>query len=252
MPKQYKRPLVFVGSRTDMEPLIEIAEDTGYQILGILDRFYVGKKIEGIDVIGSDLELPEHELNDFCDFFVATYFSGTTNVHNNNENTFLLRLERINLVRQAGCNLANLIHPNTEISKSAKLGKNLLLFNGVYIESHVTVGSFSQFMYHSVAAHHSVIGKNCTFLPDSGCVGHTVIGENVTIGINTRVLFSGDQPTRIGNNVVIGPGMSILKSIPDNSVVRVNGKIANNEHFTVDTHCDLIVAPSYRRLTKEN
>mgnify|MGYP003322360985 FL=1 len=187
---KYRRPLVFVGSRMDMEPLIEIAEETGYQVLGILDRFYVGKKIEGIDVIGSDRDLPGHELVEHCDFFVASYFSGTTNVDNDNENTFRLRLERMNLVEQVGCNLANLIHPNTEISKTARLGRNLLLCNGVYIENHVRVGSFTQFMYHTNAAHHSTIGKNCTFLPDAGCAGETIIGDNVTIGINTRILYS--------------------------------------------------------------
>ena len=45
--------------------------------------------------------------------------------------------------------------------------------------------------------------------------------------------------------------MCILKSIPDDSVVRVDGKIVNNEHFTVDSYGDIGVSPNYRRLTKE-
>ena len=54
MTVKYKRPVVFVGTRQNMEPLIEIAELNGIEILGILDRFYVGQKFEGLDVLGSD------------------------------------------------------------------------------------------------------------------------------------------------------------------------------------------------------
>ena len=106
MPK-YRRPIIFVGTRADMEPLLETAEELGIPVLGILDRFYVGKKVEGIDVIGSDLDLinpvsnPVTELLEYADFFVASYFSGTTNTEIDSQNIFQLRMERIDLVKQA-------------------------------------------------------------------------------------------------------------------------------------------------------
>jgi UDP-3-O-[3-hydroxymyristoyl] glucosamine N-acyltransferase len=251
---KYKRPLVLVGSRSDMEPYIEIAEELGIPILGILDRFYVGNKLEGLDVIGSDLDLinPDakdtQDLIEHADFFVASFFGGRTNLKIDNENTFLLRMQRIDLVKQARCNLINLIHPDCNISRTARLGRNTLVLPGAYIESHVNIGSFCQFMYHSGVAHHTIIGENCTFLPDSGTTGSVNIGNNVLVGINSRILSSGASETKIGDNVIIGPALTILKDIPENKTILLNGKIVTNENFTDEVYEESGIASSYNRI----
>ena len=64
---KYRRPLVFVGSRMDMEPLIEIAQERNIPILGILDRYYTNQKFEGIDVIGSDVDLVNPDNKDISE-----------------------------------------------------------------------------------------------------------------------------------------------------------------------------------------
>ena len=253
--KQYCRPLIFVGTRQNMEPYIEIAEACHIPILGILDRYYVGQRFEGIDVIGSDLDLlnPNNksisELTEYADFFVATFFSGSTNTSVPAENTYQLRLERINLVKQAQCNLANLIHPEAVISKSVKLGRNTLMFPTARLESHVTVGSFCQFMYYNVIAHHSVIGENCAFMPGTtGTAGSVALGNNVVVGTDTHIVSTNGNITKIGNNVVLAPGLKIAKDIPDNSIVQINGKIIPNEKFLPDLYEEGI-SSSFKRIT---
>jgi len=147
-----KKPLVLIGTRYNILPLIEIAEATNYQVIGILDRFYVGQKYEGIDVIGSDLDLLDptnqkmQDLISTAEFFVCTYFPGYTNTDNPNENTLFLRLQRINIVKQAGCRLANLIHPRAEISKYAEVGNNILALLNAYVEPKAIVGNFCTLM----------------------------------------------------------------------------------------------------------
>ncbi len=255
MTEKYRRPLVFVGTRLDMEPLIEIAELNNIKILGILDRHYVGQKFEGLDVIGSDLDLLNNngdiaQLKEQADFFVATFFGGNTNVDNLNENSFHLRLERIDLVKQAGCNLANLIHPDSIVSKTARLGRNSLVMNKAYIESHCNIGSFCTFMYNNGIAHHAQIGNNCAFMPGTtGCAGLVKFGNNVLVGIESHVMSSGTAPTVIGNNVIIGPKMLILKDIADNSIVQVNGKIITNTAYSADHYHGIGVVPTYKRIT---
>lgn len=244
-----------------MEPLIEIAEEAGQPIMGVLDRYYVGEKFEGLDVFGSDLDLinPENtdiqELIEFADFFVVTYFGGVTNVEVLSENTFHLRQERIALVKEAGCNLTNLLHPGSDISPTARIGRNTLVLKHAYIESHARIGSFCQFMYNNGIAHHSIIGDNCTFLPGTtGCAGKTVVGNNVVVGMETHIMSSGDTPTVIGDNVILGPRLMILKDVPSNSIVQVNGKILPNKHFTTDVYQGADVLSGYKRirLDKEN
>ena len=257
----YKRPLVFVGTRSNMEPLLEIAEENGIPVLGILDRFYTEKKFEGIDVIGSDLDLvnPDNkeifELSKYADLFVTTYFYGATNTEVYAENTYQLRMERIGLVKQAGCNLANLIHPGATVSKTARLGRNILMFPTVRIESHVTVGSFCQFMYYNVIAHHSTIGENCLFLPGTtGTAGSVTIGDNVIAGTDTHILSTKSSHTVIGNNVILAPGLTIAKSIPDNSMVTLHGKIIPNNTFLpelVDPNEDIGIAARYKRTSTQ-
>ena len=256
MIEKYRRPIVFVGTRLDMEPLIEIAELNNIKILGILDRHYVNKKFEGLDVIGSDLDLLNRdnkeilELNEQADFFVTTFFGGNTNIDNLDENTFHLRQERIDIVKQAGCNLTNLIHPDSSVSKTARIGRNTLIMNKAYIESHCNIGSFCTFMYNNGIAHHAVIGNNCAFMPGTtGCAGLVKFGNNVLVGIESHVMSSGSSPTVIGNNVIIGPKMLILKDVPDNSIVQVNGKIIKNTAYSADNYKGIGIVPTYKRIT---
>ena len=230
MIKRYQRPLVFVGTRADMEPLIEIAELNNIKILGILDRFYVNQKFAGLDVIGSDLDLLDdnntfiNQLKEQADFFVVSFFNGfNTKVDNLNENTFYLRLERINIVKKAGCNLINLIHPNATVSPTAKIGRNTLIMEYAFIESHCNIGSFCTFMYHNCIAHHSTIGDNCAFMPGTtGCAGFTTFGNNVTMGVESQILSTSSGKTTIGNNVIISPRLVILRDIPDKIVAPKN------------------------------
>lgn len=252
----YKRPLVFVGTRQNMEPYLEIAEENDIPVLGILDRFYSGQKFEGVDVIGSDLDLIDpdksdiFELAEYADFFVSTFFGGTTNPEVYAENTFQLRMERIDIVTQARCNLANLIHPNSAISKTAQLGRNVMVFPTARIESHVKVGSFCQFMYYNVIAHHSVIGQNCLFLPGTtGTAGSVIVGNNVIVGTDTHIVSTREHRTVIGDNVIIGPGLTIVKDIPNDSVVQLSGKVVPNTKYTRDVYKDIGIATKFQRIT---
>ena len=55
----FKKKLILVGSRNNLSDIIEAAKDSGYHIIGILDKHYWGntEKINGISVIGSEDEL---------------------------------------------------------------------------------------------------------------------------------------------------------------------------------------------------
>lgn len=258
MIKKYQRPLVFIGTRLDMEPLIHIAELNNIPILGILDRFYVGQKYEGLDVIGSDLDLLDADnkaimqLKEQADFFVSSFFSGYTEVKNLNENTFYLRLERIQIAKTAGCNLINLIHPNASVSPTAKFGRNTLIMEYAFIESHCNIGSFCTFMYHNCIAHHSTVGENCAFMPGiTGCSGFTTFGNNVTMGVEAQILSTSSGRTSIGNNVIVSPRVLVLRDIPDDSIVQINGKIISNTKYNAKTYMDYVgsVVSSYKKIS---
>jgi acyl-[acyl carrier protein]--UDP-N-acetylglucosamine O-acyltransferase len=247
--------MVFVGTRQNMEPLIEIAELNGIEILGFLDRFYVGQKFEGFDVIGSDLDLLDksnkemQQLIEQADFFVSTFFGGRTNTDNLNENTYYLRLERMKMVKDANCNLANLIHPTASVSKTTKMGRNTLIMGYAFIESYCNIGSFCTFMYQNTIGHHSTIGNNCSFMPGAtGCAGNVVFGDNVLVGADTKIMASGEENTTVGDNVIISPKMGIFKSIPSDSIVQVNGKISKNDFYNAKNYDIDGIISGYKRV----
>ena len=250
-----RTPLVLVGTRYNILPLLEIAEATNYEVIGILDRFYVGQKFEGINVIGSDLDLLDKEnqtiqdLVSTAEFFVCTYFPGYTNTNNPNENTFLLRLQRIDLVKRAGCQLANLIHPKADISKYATVGKNTLALLNSYVEPRATVENFCTLMQGVGIGHNSIVGENCSFSGDGGVAGSVTMGKNVYVGVNVRILNTMEKNVTVGDNVIIGPGLIIMKDIPADTIVYPNGKMVPNYDFDPKKYEGNGIFPSYQRLT---
>ena len=65
------------------------------------------------------------------------------------------------------------------------------------------------------------LGENCTLYPmvlighKSTCSPAPVLGDNVFVGAGSKII--GD--IRIGNNVVIGQNVTIVKNIPDKTII---------------------------------
>ncbi|WP_188936997.1 serine acetyltransferase [Puia dinghuensis] len=99
-----------------------------------------------------------------------------------------------------------------EIPWKVKIGKNLALYHGQCLVMNSEV----------------VIGENCTLrhcttighkqLKGGGFSGSPVIGDNVDMGSNVCII--GD--IRIGNNVKIGCGAVVTKSVSDDQTVAGN------------------------------
>lgn len=89
----------------------------------------------------------------------------------------------------------------------------------ITIGNHVQITSGVRFFTH---------GASWVFrrqIPTFDCFGKILIKDNVYIG-NCALILPG---VTIGNNVVIGAGTIVTKSIPDNSIVVGNpGRVINN------------------------
>jgi len=106
-----------------------------------------------------------------------------------------------------------------EIPWNIKIGKNLSLFHGQALVMNNKV----------------IIGENCTLrhcttignkqLTDGSFSGSPVIGNNVDIGSNVCII--GD--IRIGDNVKIGCGAVVIKSVSDNHIAVGNPAVEKNK-----------------------
>lgn len=219
-----KRPLVFIGSKLSMRPLCELAELNGYKVLGGFDQCYAGQVHQGVEYIGTEMDLwyPNKENNDLlshCDFFVATLFLLT------NWSDRERKEHQISLAKSRPMNLATLVHPGASISASARVGRGCMIEYGVVLEAGVVVGDFSSLLYHSVIAENSRIGEN-VLMHAHGLVGsETIVEDHVTLGPRVSIGRLADQPIRIGNNSTVCSLGAIYKDIPANSLVMPDGKI---------------------------
>ena len=108
---------------------------------------------------------------------------------------------------------------SVEIPWNVKIGKNLALFHGQCLVMNSQV----------------VIGENCTLrhcttighkqLKNGGFSGSPVIGNNVDLGSNVCIIGK----IHIGNNVKIGCGAVVTKSIGDNQTAVGNPAVSINE-----------------------
>jgi putative colanic acid biosynthesis acetyltransferase WcaB len=108
-----------------------------------------------------------------------------------------------------------------ELPRKTTIGKGLIIYHGQALVVNQGVK----------------IGENCT-LRNSTTIGHKIlkdqtlsacpiIGDYVDIGANVCII----GPITIGNNVKIGAGCVVVKSIPDNCVVVGNpARIISNDN----------------------
>lgn len=230
------KPVILIGSRQDNRQVAAALESTGQHVYGIVDRFYQGQVCDGIDVIGSDLELADTDSDLYrqrhrYDWFINTLFTGITNPNNDDENTWALRKQRIDLAERANLNLINIIHKSAYVDPSANLGKNILVGWNSYIGGNCVIGDYTYIAAYVGLAHHITVGRNCTLIGHMGVAGNITIGNNVFIAHGTTLSRRGKSKTTIGDNVIIGPGCCIVKSVPDNKIVLNDGKTLPNTNY---------------------
>jgi len=237
------RPLIFVGSRSNILQLAITASKLGRTILGILDYQYYNNtdNIDGIPVIGDErwlLDSTNQQAQDWlktCDFFVATFATGEQLDKNNGANREALRYQRINLLDQVNANVANLIDPDSDLFKNLnniysriKLGKGIFIANSVDVSmSTVNIGDYATIEPQAFIGHHVCIGRNVTIAPVSKIFSCS-IGDNSIIGMYSYTQCYGlsrKDHYNIGAWSTIWSQSCIDRDVPDNSILTNRGRV---------------------------
>jgi sugar O-acyltransferase (sialic acid O-acetyltransferase NeuD family) len=117
--------------------------------------------------------------------------------------------------RTSGFGFATLIHPRVEMSKWIEMGEGAVICAGNILTTNITLGRHVQINLDCTIGHDVIIGDYATLAPGvhvSGCVH---IGKRAYIGTGA-VIINGtqDHPIVIGDDVVVGAGACVTKSIP--------------------------------------
>jgi len=116
----------------------------------------------------------------------------------------------------AGFGFATLIHPNTEMSKWIVIGEGTVICAGNILTTNIVLGRHVQINLDCTIGHDVIMGDFATLAPGvhvSGCVH---IGKRAYIGSGTVIVNgTSEKPLVIGEDVIIGAGACVTKSISD-------------------------------------
>ena len=190
--------LILIGGGGHCKSVIEVAESSGYTIVGILDRpEEVGKKVLAYEVIGVDDDITQYV--DKAEFVITVGFIKNPT----------LRIKLYNKVLQAGGKLATLIASTAHVSKYAVLGAGTVVMHQAFVNAGAVIGDNVIINTFANIEHDAHIGNQCHISTGAMVNGDCVVGENCFIG-SQSVLANAIS---ICPDVVIGAGSLVRKSI---------------------------------------
>ncbi len=121
------------------------------------------------------------------------------------------RLQKLQLLQQAGAKLEPLVHPNATVSGYAQLGEGSVVMANAVINAFASVG-VGGIINTSATVDHDCVLADCVHIsPGAHLAGGVCVGEQSWIGIGSKI----KQLIRIGNQVVVGAGSTVIRDIPD-------------------------------------
>lgn len=114
----------------------------------------------------------------------------------------------------AGFSFKTLIHPRVEMSRWIEIGEGTVICAGNILTTNIILGKHVQINLDCTIGHDVIMGDYATLAPGVHVSGYVHIGKRAYIGTGA-VIINGTQnnPLVIGDDVVIGAGACVTKSI---------------------------------------
>lgn len=190
--------LILLGGGGHCRSIIDVAENTGYNILGILDLpTEVGKEICGYRILGTD--------DDICRFVGQAHFIITIGQI---KNAFTRKILFQRIIDSGGI-LETLISPLAYVSKRSKIGRGTVVLNYANVNTSSCIGDNVILNSFSNIEHDTTIGNHCHISTGAIVNGGCKIGDEVFIGSQSVV----NQNIHITNQVTISSGSLVKKNI---------------------------------------
>ncbi|NIV38183.1 MAG: transferase [Anaerolineae bacterium] len=115
----------------------------------------------------------------------------------------------------AGFGSHTIIHPRVERSRWIEIGEGAVICAGNILTTNIVLGRHVQINLDCTIGHDVVMGDYTTLAPGAHISGCVRFGRRVYVGTGA-VIINGTQeePIMIGDDVVIGAGACVVKSVP--------------------------------------
>jgi sugar O-acyltransferase (sialic acid O-acetyltransferase NeuD family) len=101
------------------------------------------------------------------------------------------------------------VHPSAIVSRSAKLGKGVVIGPGSYVATHALLGDFACVNSLTGVGHDAVVGAATTISSQVDIMGAVVLADEVFVGSGARLL----PKISVGARAKIGAGAIVVRSV---------------------------------------
>lgn len=121
------------------------------------------------------------------------------------------RIDRLNLLKNAGGNLVSVVHPSAVLSPSMAVGAGSCILAGAVVNAGARIGSGVILNTACSVDHDCMIGPGVHVSPGAHLAGHVWVGAGTWLGIGSIVR----DEVRIGAMVTVGAGAVVVKDVAD-------------------------------------
>lgn len=204
-----KTDVILVGGFHEM---IELCEDCGHHIVGIIDNDLIGNYC-GYPVIGKDYDAEALFMKYGKAKIIIT------------PDLPKLRRKLVEIYKAIGYSFMTVISPYARVSRSAIIGEGTVVQAGVNISSATKIGKFCKLNTNCNIMHDNIVGDYATIAPNAVSLGRVSIGQVSYIGANSTILPN----IVVGNNSIVGAGAVVTNNVL--SCTTVKGVPAKSNPF---------------------
>lgn len=192
------KQLLILGAGSFAAEIADIVSDLpDFEIAAFIeskDASKSGERVSGYPILWID-DLP-NDLASYLGFSAL----GTTH-----------RREPIQRLKALGLEFATIIHPTSQYSTSAIIGRGTFISRGSIVAAHAVLGEHVVINRGCLIGHHVRIGDYVTVSPGANLAGGSKIRKCTYIGMGAIVL----NGIRIGAHSVVGAGAVVTRDVPD-------------------------------------
>ena len=201
------KKLILVGGGGHCKSVIDVAESSGFQIIGILDvPENIGNKVLGYSIIGTDDQIINyiHEA-----VFVVTV---------GQIKDVALRVRLHQKITYAGGRLATIVASTAHVSKYAHLGEGTVVMHHAVVNADARIGRGCIINTFANIEHDAEIGDYCHISTGAMINGNCKVGSETFLG-SQSVIVNGIE---IAAGCVIGAGSLVRKNLTQKGIYSGN------------------------------
>lgn len=185
--------IIIVGA---FHEVVELCEDCGYNIAGIIDNIITGQFLS-IPIIGTDSDAESlFESYSNCQLVISPDLPK-------------VREKLAEMYSKIGYDFATIISPKANVSKSAIIGQGSVIQSGVNVSAATTIGNFVKLNTNANIMHDNTIGDFATIAPNSVLLGYVKVERLAYIGANSTIL----PYLSIGESSTVGAGAVVTRNV---------------------------------------